>query len=292
MLETLREEDLAPGRVIVESAFAAAAGEWTVVWSERGGFLCLDGPETVALDATADASPPVTLRLALHEARKAGRLPAGIRVYTTSAVAAPDAGAWSQSLRIAVTAHGRWAPEAQDARRIDTADFLAAAYARKKHEGSTVRRFAPALAVGAIVLAVHAGLTVFDWARLATEERSLRSAMEAQFRATFPGAQVVDPALQMQRNLADLRRAAGVPDAGDALPLLAAVAAPLASTGQRVQALRYEAGRLDIELPAAAATGPAAVQALVQARAPELRVAAESDPRRGVTTLRVSPGAR
>lgn len=293
MLETLREEGLPPARVVAESAFVAAAqGEWTVVWSERGGFLCVDGPETMALDAAPDGAPPVTLRLALQEARRSATGPAAIRLYTTSALTAPDAAAWSRSLRVPVTAHGRWAPESQDARRIDTADLLGAAQSGATREPAALRRYAPALAIGGLALAAHVGLAVADWARLALEERALRSAMTAQFRTAFPGAQVVDPALQMRRNLADLARAAAEPGRADALPLLAEVAAPLAGAGQRIRAVRYDAGRLEIDLPASSATSSAALQAAVRSRAPDLRVSAVADAPRGVTTLRIAPGDR
>jgi hypothetical protein len=68
---------------------------------------------------------------------------------------------------------------------------------------------------------VHGLLTIADWSRLAYEARGLRGDMDAAFRKAFPEAKaVVDPALQMRRNIADLRRAAGEADAADFVPML------------------------------------------------------------------------
>jgi general secretion pathway protein L len=73
--------------------------------------------------------------------------------------------------------------------------------------------------------------------------------MEAAFRNAFPEAKaVVDPALQMRRNVADLRRAAGEPDATDLVPVLAKLAPALAAAGLRPQSLRYERGELALDL--------------------------------------------
>jgi general secretion pathway protein L len=294
MLDALRACGLAPGRAIAESALVPAGGEgeWTVVWSERGGFLCRDGPETLALDAATDLAPPVALRLALQEARRDGAPPSAIRVYTTSALAAPDPEAWSAALRVPVSARGRWTPEAYDARRLAAADLLVDAFAVRGRETAALRRYAPALAIAGLAAAIHVGLSVADWTRLALEERALRTAMAEQFRASFPGAQVVDPALQMSRNLAELRRAAGEPHAGDALPLLARAAAPLAASGRRIEALRYQPGQLEIDLAAAGAASPGSLQALLRSHAPELRTSAALDGARGGTTLRITPGGR
>ena len=294
-LDALDEAGLAPQRVIPESAFAIGPagpdGEWTVVWAEEGGFLCTDGPETVALDASADGSPPVALRLALHAARKTGAPPPGIRLYTGSGFAAPDAAAWSASLRVPVTAQGRWAPEAQDARRIASENLLTGLRAAGRSESAPLRRFAPALTVASLVLAAHIGLTVFDWTRLAAEEHTLRTDMEARFRAAFPEAtKVVDPALQMERNLATLRRAAGEPGPSDALTLMAHAAAPIAASGQRVEGLRYDAGQIDVDLPLAA--DASTLRALFRSQAPGLAAAAEVDARRAVTVVRIKPEAR
>jgi general secretion pathway protein L len=76
----------------------------------------------------------------------------------------------------------------------------------------------------------------------------LQADMAASFRQAFPEARVVvDAPLQMRRNLADLRHAAGQPDSSDFLPLLAKVA-PIISGVAQIQSMQYEHGMLKLEL--------------------------------------------
>ncbi|MEN9314996.1 MAG: Cholera toxin secretion protein epsL [Pseudomonadota bacterium] len=72
----------------------------------------------------------------------------------------------------------------------------------------------------ACLFAFLAGLNL-HWAALSRERAELRARMETVFRETFPAAQVViDPVLQMQRQVADLRLGAGRSGPADFLPLL------------------------------------------------------------------------
>jgi general secretion pathway protein L len=98
-----------------------------------------------------------------------------------------------------------------------------------------------ALALAAIILVLQAALTVLDDARLRRERSALEAQREAIFRRAFPEAKVVvDPELQMSRNLADLRRARGQ-DAGDEF-LVQLTRAARASTRPRV--IEYANGKL------------------------------------------------
>jgi type II secretory pathway component PulL len=118
--------------------------------------------------------------------------------------------------------------------------------------------------------------------------------METVFRGAFPDAKsVVDPALQMRRNLTELRRAAGEPDAADMVPLLARLAPVFASANVRPRAVRYERGELQIELTLPSADARAAREELAKRlRVPGLRLRIEqvaSDGGAAVATVRVSP---
>ena len=67
-----------------------------------------------------------------------------------------------------------------------------------------------------------ATLLVGEWALLANERRSLQAQMEQRFRSAFPEAVAVANApLQMRRQLAQARHAAGQIDPGDFPSLLA-----------------------------------------------------------------------
>jgi len=252
-LEALDAEGATPDRVIVESALAAERGVWTVMWYGTGGFAALGSAEAIALDASIDGRPPLALKLAADERRGRADGPQRVRVLLATGASLPDLARWSESLHVPVTGGGRWEPERVDARRVPTADLLAGANSSDWGAGDWPMRLRPVAIAAAAVLGVHALLTVSDWLRLRIEAGALHGAMETRFREAFPDAKnVVDPALQMARNVADLRRAAGEPDAGDVLPLLARVAPALGAAGARTLSLRYERGQIELELALAA----------------------------------------
>src|SRR6185369_15136751 len=73
--------------------------------------------------------------------------------------------------------------------------------------------------------------------------------MNEQFKAAFPQAQaIVDPALQMRRNLRAARAAAGVAQESDFLPLLAKVARAGPGGGWTVKTIGYDAGQLTLDV--------------------------------------------
>ena len=85
--------------------------------------------------------------------------------------------------------------------------------------------------------------------RLAAERSALQSRAEAIFRSAFPEARaVVDPALQMQRNLAELRRTRGLGGGDDFLVQLSRAARD--SKGP-VRSVEYADGKLDVRTGAA-----------------------------------------
>lgn len=247
-LEALDAAGATPDRVIVESALAAERDAWTVVWNGAGGFAALGSAEAIALDASNEGRPPLALKLAAEERRARGEAPRQVRVLLAPGATLPDLARWSESLHLPVAEGGRWQPELVDARRVSTADLLAGDSAFE-WGGGWLQRLRPVAIAAAAVLGIHAVLTLGDWLRLRIEAGALQSAMEKEFRAAFPDAKnVVDPALQMARNVADLRRAAGEPDAGDVLPLLARVAPAIGAAGARTLAMRYERGQIELEL--------------------------------------------
>jgi general secretion pathway protein L len=249
VLEAFDAAGAKPDRVIVESALAAERDAWTVVWAGDAGFAALGSAEAIGLDASVEGRPPLALKLAADEARARGRAPGRVRVLCANAASVPDLARWSASLHLPVVDGGRWHPERIDTRRVPAADLRAGADPAGGRAADWLARLRMAMIAAGVVLGVHATLTLGDWLRLRLEERAIRSGMETRFRNAFPAARsVVDPALQMERNLAELRRAAGVPDAGDVLPLLARIAPALGAGGVRMLAMRYERGQLELEL--------------------------------------------
>lgn len=96
------------------------------------------------------------------------------------------------------------------------------------------------------------GLLLADWTRLAWQARAYRADIEAQYRQAFPQGALVDPALQMQRQLDQARRQAGQLASQDLLTLLA----PLAEIAGDLETgrLDYDGRRLTVaaKLPAEA----------------------------------------
>jgi general secretion pathway protein L len=249
-LAELAAHGVRPTKAIVESALAAGPpGTWTVVWTGSGGFAALGGLEAIALDASIDGRPPLALKLAADERRRHGDAPKAVRVLLAGGAEAPSTGRWSESLHVPVAVVGNWVPQDADAAAAACPNLLPGTTGGRWHGKDLAATFRPAAILAAAILAVHGVLTLADWSRLALEARTARSEMEAAFRKAFPEAKaVVDPALQMRRNVADLRRAAGEPGAADFVPLAAKLAPALAAAGLRPQALRYERGELALDL--------------------------------------------
>jgi type II secretory pathway component PulL len=162
-----------------------------------------------------------------------------------------DAAAWSRSLEIPVILQNLHADPLPPALNL-----LQGPYASRRRgsrgwfidlAGSQQLgkyRLAAGLMVAA--LGVHVIGTLADWARLSYENRQLRSEMRQVFQEAFPQTRaIVDPTLQMQRQLADMRRARGYAETGDFLHAAGAVAGQVSG----VNGLTYENGRLTLQQP-------------------------------------------
>jgi len=125
---------------------------------------------------------------------------------------------------------------------------------------------APAALAAAAVVVGLIGLNV-HWGVQNSQKQAMRQAMEQKFRAAFPGTQsVIDPVLQMKRNVAVLRAQGGRSGADDFVPLLGRFAQAMGPKGMdAVAALEYREGELKVRFNPTAATGTAARDGLRQA---------------------------
>jgi len=105
----------------------------------------------------------------------------------------------------------------------------------------------PAAIAAACLAAWLVGLNL-QWGQMARERAALRSGMEAMFRDTFPDARVViDPLLQMQRQVAELRLNTGRSAADDFLPMLSRLSLALgARANDALESLDYRGGRIHL----------------------------------------------
>ncbi|MBN8896069.1 MAG: hypothetical protein J0I71_14775 [Rhodanobacter sp.] len=225
-------------------------GEWSLAWSGQEGYVRIGELEGGATDCGDRQTPPLVLQLLLEQARARDAVPASIALHVTTPAARPDPEAWQQglgvSVRFASEPDWRMAP-ALAGIRIDQ---------ERGHWRPSVAMLARWRHIGWILLAallLHSAALLVDRVRLASEQHELRQQMEARFRALFPDAvAVADPALQMRRQLAQARRAANQPDAGDFPAMLGKVAAALAEVpAAELRALSYEDGRMVLEFAAA-----------------------------------------
>jgi general secretion pathway protein L len=125
---------------------------------------------------------------------------------------------------------------------------------------------APAGLAAACVIAALVGLNL-HWALQGSQKQALRSAIEQKFRAAFPGTQaVIDPVLQMKRNVAALRAQSGRAGPDDFVPLVSRLAQALGPKGlDAIAALEYREGEIKVRFNPAAATGKSSRDALRQA---------------------------
>ena len=222
-------------------------GEWSLAWDGHEGFVRVSELEGTATDRGDASSPPLSLRMMLDEAKSRGEAPASIAVYPGTAQTPLEIEAWQRALGVALRRAEPWDWRSAPA---EAGISLAQQRARWRLPSGTLSRLRPAAWIAVAALSVHALALVVDWARLASEQRGLRTRMETRFRAAFPEAvAVADPALQMRRKLAEARHAAGQPDSGDFLPMITSVANALKQLppgGLRVAS--YESGRMTLEL--------------------------------------------
>lgn len=284
---------VSPDRAIVESALVGDHhGAWTLVWSGSGGFVVFGGIEAITVDASLEGQPPLALKLAADEWQARGTPPRAVRVLLAEGAAPPDVARWSESLRIPVAVAGQWTPEEFDADATACPDLLRGAQQGRWTNAEWMARLSrPATILLGVIVAVHVLLTVGDWARLAVEARGLQSQMETLFRKAFPEAKaVVDPALQMRRNLAELRRTAGEADAADLVPMLLKLSPALAALGGSPQSMKFERGEIELQLPVASGETREGLASRLQV--PGLRVRVERVATGGgatLATIRVAP---
>jgi general secretion pathway protein L len=248
IVDAARNAKLSLRRMVAESLLPPLTpGSWTLVWDGSGGFVKTAAGNGTTLDLGDAGAMPLALRLSLESAPQ---LPNKIEFRFTADVAAEQRNVpqWPDlQLPLVATADWDWRREVipEDALNLLWGNF--APRAKIQEWWPKLRRAAYLLLAVFVVELLGSNI---EWALLANEKNQLKQEMQRTFRSTFGDAvTLVDAPLQMQRNLAELRHAAGLPDMGDFLPLLnasgrALAALPLGS----VAAMHYEAGRLDVDV--------------------------------------------
>lgn len=251
----------------VRQAFAetvllpSASGVWHTLIDERHGVAVRSDGLAYSFDTELSGPAPFALTLALNEARS--RTAANTHAPSIKLHAANDSTAraltpalalhWRDELGVPVDiagvldrarAHERLAKGDMPGANLLTGPFA------PRHPGVGVLRLAkPALIAAGLILTTQVALTLLDAWRLSRQEAALRADMVQVFRSTFPDAKaIVDPALQMARNLDQLKRERGLA-ADDAKRILLARIASITrgAPSFRIARVRIEGAEARVE---------------------------------------------
>jgi general secretion pathway protein L len=250
-LARLNEAGLRPRNAWPETLLPALPADgWTMVWDGRGGFLRSGGRRARARRSSSGSRPRRCVEPGALGGRAADRLPAPAKARRR-----PTRGIFTRSMAVEVGVE--WAPLQHPDTPSGGVDLLQGAFASSSLARDWWPNLRLPLILAGLIALLQVGATTTEWLLLSREKQQLQAAMERSFREAFPDARVVvDAPLQMQRNLAELRGAAGQLSPLDFLPLLARAAAALdADDRSNLRAVRYESSQLslDVALPDRAA---------------------------------------
>ncbi|MBP6565300.1 MAG: hypothetical protein KA200_06710, partial [Burkholderiales bacterium] len=223
-------------RVVAEPDLAPSDGTWRWCAGADGrGFVRRSDGSAFAADAPGGTELPAELAAALAHARRdagaAGAPPA--RIVVDAPADAPRLAAWTQATGVAFVQGTPWSLE-----RVPDASWRSAPDVRAGHSilpsaapASIARRFAPAVALALAALALHVVLTAAGWTRdRYVAWRADRAVVELARGAGIdpvPDARAAEAALA-KRATGALHASARMAE-GDALPLIARAAGPLAT---------------------------------------------------------------
>ena len=239
MVDALASAGLRPAHAWSESALLAGGrGDWHVVQGATRGLLVDDDGVSATFDP--GAALPLAVRIALDEAAARGERPHVVRVHSQGGAPLPDLAAWSAEAGVRFEAGTSWETLASGQPAARSIDLLQGELAPRRPGAGKIPR--AAVAVAAAMAVLQLAFTAVDAWRLARERDALEARREAIFREAFPEAKVVvDPELQMARNLADLRRSRGLAAGDDFLVQMTRAGR---EAGGPVKTVEYANGKL------------------------------------------------
>lgn len=248
---------LAAGGCDVRHAWCESAllpgnpGDWHLVLRPDGMLVDDDGVATT-FDWHGDAALPLALRIALDEAAARGHRPARVIVHDAGGddAPAPALARWSADSGIPFETGAAWREIEPAAVAPGSIDLFSGDFTTRRTGLARLRVSRAALALVAILALLQFGFTLADTWRLQRERARLAAERESIFRTAFPEARVVvDPDLQMQRNLAQLRAARGMASGDDFLVKLTGAAR---EPGSAAVSVDYAQGKLTVRRAGAA----------------------------------------
>jgi general secretion pathway protein L len=235
-------------RLIAESLMPALPADgWTLVMDGYNGFLRTSLTCGLALDCADQHTPPLALLQTLTAAGT--HLPGRIELRFLHADQANILPAWDLPVPLVAGECWNWreAPISEV-----TPNLLCGDFSPSVRLFDALSKLRPLLLILIAAFLIEVVGTHLEWIKLAGEKQLLTQNIEHIFRNTFGDeSALVDAPLQMQRNLAGLRHAAGGVDEADFIALLdRAMPLPVKS----VRSLNYEAGRLELDIKLASSS--------------------------------------
>ena len=246
-LQTLHEARLQPTRLCPATlSLPLDVDDWGVAFVD-GWIWLRTSPYAGMVCPATNHGPPTLIAAALKEARGTTQMPTRLTVFNAPPDFAQEQWRTALEVEITVSEQSLWEARVNATPPLDLlqGDFAPARGLRKQ-----LQPLVPAAIIASIWLVGTLGFSVGNWWQLDRKHHSYQQVMTALFRQTFPDAKVVlDPALQMQRNLETLQAQTGGAGNGDLLPLLAGIAPVMRANPQAsLRTLKYEDAKLTLDL--------------------------------------------
>lgn len=278
ILETLRQLGRKPLRLVWEVQLLPwRTGRWSVAVSAKRGLARRDADSGWAFDVSGDA-PPIELLLALEEAGRLDRRPAGLELLAGAPVGL-DLARWQRELGIPCEASEPW--DWRTMSLVKATNFLIGDFA-PRGGNQFYRRYLPAAWILGAALGIHVLALTGEWLWLDQRAGSLRAEILMRYQQSFPGSRaILDPYAQMHMDAGRLANTRGELGSADFLALLTAASADITPEAGSVSRLKYENRQLRIEFASAPANVDGIVLRLQQKGLSAQMIASES----GVATL-------
>jgi type II secretion system protein L len=224
------------------AAFAETAllpvsnGEWSVQLATKNAFAKRSDGFAYAIDAGTVAQPPFALTLALNEVAEK---PVALLLFFSTPDSLSDADQkmlsanWQAALGVPVKISRDSVAGTTAFKRLATlksGNLLTGEFAPARAANAWLASLKPALALASLMALLHVAFVVGDNWRLERKRNAIENEMRTTFQTAFPQATtIIDPALQMQRNLETLQRERGMLRDDDSRRVLAQFAALRAS---------------------------------------------------------------
>jgi general secretion pathway protein L len=262
-LNWLNATGFAPRAAFAETALLPVAkGEWSIQLAAKNAYAKRADGFAYAIDAGTVAQPPFALTLALNEVTEK---PSAISLFLNAAHAFNDSDQkalvanWQTALgvpvRLANTGRDTASSYAQanTFRRLATlksGNLLIGEFAPAHAANAWLKSLKPAMALASLIALLHIAFVVSDNWQLERKRINIENDMRTTFQTAFPKATtIIDPALQMQRNLETLQRERGILRDDDSRRALARFAA-LRETLPSVEVMAVNIKKGDAKLTA------------------------------------------